>query len=102
MNTKHCKPLGKVGRVTPCAPLETGPAGCGAHGVTRPTLLRNLVVIELVTSIAAVLLAALPVKALGGLQKAEAIAATLEASEPGDEQPKVLIETIQKNSGKKE
>src|SRR6266702_3239088 len=35
---------GWVGRVTPCAPFGRSLAGCGAHGVTRPTRLRSLFV----------------------------------------------------------
>ena len=30
-----------VGRVTPCAPGGSALPNCGAHGVTRPTMLRN-------------------------------------------------------------
>src|SRR6266700_590051 len=38
---------GWVGRVTPCAPFGRSLAGCGAHGVTRPTKLRGLFVTAL-------------------------------------------------------
>src|SRR5437773_2103970 len=31
----------QVGRVTPCAPFGAPVPVCGAHGVTRPTMLRN-------------------------------------------------------------
>ncbi len=34
----------RVGRVSPLRPLGKRLAGCGAHGVTRPTLYRNLFV----------------------------------------------------------
>ncbi|MCW5555530.1 MAG: hypothetical protein KIS67_25630 [Verrucomicrobiae bacterium] len=40
--------LGSVGRVTPCAPQSTARWLNGAHGVTRPTTLRNLLVAALV------------------------------------------------------
>ncbi len=40
---------GRVGRVTPCAPQPATGFPNGAHGVTRPTLLRNLIVTVLVS-----------------------------------------------------